>query len=228
MAANGPAAAACTNCATPSALHRLGVPCRQPRLHPAPPPHPQIKEQWRRLCKQHHPDLQVPACPLLLLPPLLLSKQHLLGRRLCASTACMASSRRNAVVQSQLCNQLPPSCMAQALPIQPLSHQPVVDPAYTLPLLHTVPALQPEHMRHQAEQYFKEISSAYRTLSSRELWGWGAGPPAANAHCWAASAPCRSAAVRIVAAGQLTSPVLARFDSSCPCSSLSALQAAHH
>ncbi|PRW61112.1 molecular chaperone isoform B [Chlorella sorokiniana] len=29
------------------------------------------------------------------------------------------------------------------------------------------PDLQPAHMRHQAEQYFKEISSAYRTLTAR-------------------------------------------------------------
>lgn len=35
----------------------------QPRVPPHPRPAPQIKQQWRRLCKQHHPDLQVGHAP---------------------------------------------------------------------------------------------------------------------------------------------------------------------
>lgn len=125
----------------------------------------QIKDQWRRLCKQHHPDLQVRSRPRQRHQPA--SCMHalpgkggahvLLPHALCPrafpchtarQTGGQLAARLSAPAASPPCPALPPAhpalrCLARA-------------------------SAQPEHMRHQAEQYFKEISSAYRTLTSRE------------------------------------------------------------
>lgn len=136
----------------------------------------QIKDQWRRLCKQHHPDLQVGG--------LAWAVGQLSGCAAGCMPACMASLGGVAqlhqpqmfpcsTVRARSCLHLC-TCIRLALAL----HHKRSALTTRLTVAH-LSCLQPEHMRHQAEQYFKEISSAYRTLTARE-WFQQAGPP-----CWA-------------------------------------------